>query len=58
MVNIDSKAFLSLFRLPDFMPTYDEGRELARRFLEACGDAVADVGKDDEINLRFRFFSL
>jgi len=57
MVNLDSKVFLSLFKLPDFMPACDEGMELAKRFLEACGDAVANVETDDEVDLRFRFFS-
>lgn len=57
MGNIDSEAFLSLFALPDFMPACDEGMALAQRFLEACGDAVADIEHDDELDLRFRFFS-
>jgi hypothetical protein len=54
MVNIDSKAFLSLLKLPD-MPACDEGMELAKQFLEACGYAVANVDAEDSTDLTVRF---
>ncbi len=53
---IDSHTVLSLFPNADDIPACDEGIELAKRFLEGCGDTVADLDRNDEIDLRFRFF--
>ena len=40
---IDHKALLDLWDL-DSIPMCDKGMELARSFLEACGDAVSNMG--------------
>jgi hypothetical protein len=44
MNSSDHKTLLALWDL-DNMPMCDKGMELARSFLEACGDAVANLGE-------------
>jgi hypothetical protein len=51
---IDTISLLSLWKL-DEIPACDEGMELARSFLEACGDAVDRVGGADTAGLRTEF---
>ena len=51
---IDTISLLSLWKLED-IPACDEGMELARELLEACGTAVDGVGGADTTGLRTEF---
>jgi hypothetical protein len=54
---IDKNALLGLFPKLHDIPACGEGMELAKQFLESCGDAIAQIEEEDEVALRFRFVS-
>lgn len=55
-LTIDTKALMTLFPNLDEIPACDVGMELARKFLESCGDAL-ETGNAANFNARFESYN-